>query len=98
MLRRIHPLRTLATLVIFAGAIGLVQLPVPARHARLSDFVIDALAACAGIGAAVVIGKLRTSGLRCPGIAWGANERLRNAAALSPGQCHSPSLTLARPS
>jgi len=54
MLRRIHPLRALATLVIFAGAIGLAQIPVPARHAWLSDFVIDALAACAGTG-----GRLR---------------------------------------
>ena len=70
MLRRIHPLRTLATLVIFAGAIGLVQLPVPARHARLSDFVIDALAACAGIGAAVVIGKLRPTRDDWPEVSW----------------------------
>jgi hypothetical protein len=62
MLRRIHPLRALATLVIFAGAIGLAQIPVPARHAWLSDFVIDALAACAGTGAAFVIGKLGRPG------------------------------------
>jgi VanZ family protein len=54
-----RPLRTLAAFVIFAGAIELAQIPVPGRHARLSDFVIDALAACAGVGAAFVIGKLR---------------------------------------
>jgi VanZ family protein len=33
-------------LVLFAGAIELAQLFVPGRHARLSDFVVDALAAC----------------------------------------------------
>jgi len=44
--------------VIFAGAIELAQIFVPERHARFSDFVIDALAACAAVGAALVIGKL----------------------------------------
>ena len=38
-------------LVIFAGAIEIAQIVVPSRHARLSDFIVDALAAC--IGAAV---------------------------------------------
>src|SRR5262245_176246 len=38
-----------AGLIAFAGAIELVQLFVPGRHARLSDFIIDALAACAGV-------------------------------------------------
>jgi len=70
MLRRIHPLHALATLVIFAGAIGLAQIPVPARHARLSDFVIDALAACAGTGAAFVIGKLGRPGDDRPEVSW----------------------------
>jgi len=54
-----RPLRSFAGFVIFAGAIELAQIPVPGRHARFSDFVIDALAACAGVGAAFVIGKLR---------------------------------------
>ena len=35
-------------LVIFAGAIEVAQLFVPGRHARLSDFIVDALAACIG--------------------------------------------------
>jgi VanZ family protein len=39
-------------LVIFAGAIETVQLFVPGRHARLSDFVVDALALLLGIAAA----------------------------------------------
>ena len=54
-----RPARNLAAFVIFAGAIELAQIPVPGRHARLSDFVIDALAACAGVGAAFVVGTLR---------------------------------------
>ena len=53
-----RPALTVAAFVIFSGAIELAQIPVPGRHARLSDFAIDALAACAGVGAAFVIGKL----------------------------------------
>ena len=53
-----RPALTAGAFVIFAGAIELAQIPLPGRHARLSDFVIDALAACAGVGAAFVIGKL----------------------------------------
>ena len=81
-----RPLRTLAAFVIFAGAIELADISVPGRHARLSDFVIDALAACVGVGAAFVIGGLgltrRRPAWRRPGIALGPNERLRDAAAL----------------
>jgi VanZ family protein len=42
-------------LVIFAGAIELAQIVVPGRHARLSDFIVDALAACAGVGVAAIV-------------------------------------------
>jgi VanZ family protein len=35
-------------LVIYAGAIEIAQLFVPGRHARLSDFVVDAAGICAG--------------------------------------------------
>jgi VanZ family protein len=38
----------LAGLVIFAGLIEFAQLFAPGRHARLSDFIVDALAGCAG--------------------------------------------------
>jgi VanZ family protein len=38
-----------AALVAFAGAIELLQLIVPGRHARLSDFVVDAIASCVGV-------------------------------------------------
>ena len=53
-----RPALNFLAFVIFAGAIELAQIFVPERHARLSDFVIDALAACAAVGAALVIGKL----------------------------------------
>lgn len=42
-------------LVIFAAAIEIAQIVVPGRHARLSDFVVDALAVCAGLVTAVFI-------------------------------------------
>ena len=36
-------------LVIFSGSIEIAQLFVPGRHARLSDFIVDALAVCCGV-------------------------------------------------
>ena len=36
-------------LVIFTGFVEILQLSVPGRHARLSDFVVDAMAACIGL-------------------------------------------------
>jgi VanZ family protein len=36
-------------LVIFSGSIEISQLFVPGRHARLSDFIIDAIAPCMGL-------------------------------------------------
>jgi VanZ family protein len=36
-------------LVLFCGLVELAQLMVPGRHARLSDFVIDALGTSAGL-------------------------------------------------
>jgi VanZ family protein len=42
-------------LVIFAGAIELAQFFAPGRHARLSDFIVDASAACIGLAAALVL-------------------------------------------
>ena len=46
---------TMMGLVIFAAAVEAAQLLVPGRHARLSDFVVDALACCAGVAAAVQV-------------------------------------------
>lgn len=41
-------------LVIFCGAIELAQWWVPGRHMRLSDFIVDAAAACIGLSVASV--------------------------------------------
>ena len=35
--------------VMFCASVELAQLTIPGRHARFSDFVIDAVAICAGI-------------------------------------------------
>jgi VanZ family protein len=47
-----RPKLVAAVLVIFAAAVELAQIVDPGRHARVSDFIVDALAAC--IGAALV--------------------------------------------
>jgi hypothetical protein len=39
----------LGTMPVFAGSVELVQVFVPGRHARLSDFAVDALGGCVGI-------------------------------------------------
>jgi len=52
------PARTLAALVIFAGAVELAQIFVPGRHATLTDFAVDALAACAGVAAAFAVTRV----------------------------------------
>jgi VanZ family protein len=39
-----------AALVFFAGAIEFAQIFAPGRHARLSDFIVDAAAICIGVG------------------------------------------------
>jgi VanZ family protein len=41
----------------FAGSLELLQLFVPGRHARLSDFVIDALSAVIGIALAGMVDR-----------------------------------------
>jgi hypothetical protein len=38
--------------VVFSVALELSQIPLPTRHARLEDFVVDAFAACLGISVA----------------------------------------------
>jgi VanZ family protein len=42
--------------VVMTGILELLQLVMPGRHARLEDFVVDALAALAGFALASVIG------------------------------------------
>jgi VanZ family protein len=42
-------LHTAAFVIAFTGLIEVLQFLAPGRHARLEDFVVDALAACLGI-------------------------------------------------
>jgi VanZ family protein len=47
-----------AAAVTVCAGLELVQLVVPGRHARMSDFLIDAVAACVGIGIAWTVRHL----------------------------------------
>ncbi len=51
----------LIALATFAGLVEIAQYLVPGRHARLSDFIVDAVAVCAGIGAAWVSVRTKPS-------------------------------------
>jgi len=46
---------TALLVVVMTGVIEILQFWVPGRHARLSDFLVDALAAGAGIAAAAML-------------------------------------------
>jgi VanZ family protein len=50
-----HRLLTAGIAVVLIGVLELLQFAMPGRHARWGDFVVDALAACAGIAVAAVI-------------------------------------------
>ena len=61
-----YPQRRWLTAMIAVAMIGLIEILqfwAPGRHARLSDFIIDALAACAGLALAAgvdwIIGRSR---------------------------------------
>lgn len=57
-----YPRRRLLTAliaVVLIGVLELLQLWMPGRHARLQDFVVDALAACAGIAVAAMLDWMR---------------------------------------
>jgi len=60
-----HRLRTAAIAVVMIGVIEILQLWAPGRHARLEDFVVDALAACAGLAVAAAfvwaVQRIRTA-------------------------------------
>ena len=47
-------------LVAFAAAVEFAQIFVPGRHARLSDFIVDAAAACVGVLLATVVARAHT--------------------------------------
>jgi VanZ family protein len=51
-------LLTSAMAVVLIGVLELLQLWIPGRHARWEDFIVDALAACAGIAVAAVLDRL----------------------------------------
>jgi hypothetical protein len=51
-------------LPIFAAAIEVAQIWVPGRHARLSDFLVDAAALCLGVGLSYLLGKLKAATIR----------------------------------
>jgi VanZ family protein len=46
-------------LVVFSGSIEIAQLFVPGRHARLRDFIIDAVAACIGLVTSSLVSLVR---------------------------------------
>lgn len=46
-------------LLIYAASIEIAQLFVPGRHARLSDFIVDALAMCVGLMMVSLISRIR---------------------------------------
>jgi VanZ family protein len=56
--RRRHDLLAIF-LVVFCGSIEIAQLFVPGRHARLTDFIVDAVAACIGLVTSSLIGLAR---------------------------------------
>jgi hypothetical protein len=50
-----HRLLTAGIAVVLIGMLELLQLWMPGRHARWQDFIVDALAACAGIAVAAML-------------------------------------------
>ena len=44
-------------LIAFSAAIEVIQLGIPGRHARVSDFVVDALSVSIGVGLALLIAQ-----------------------------------------
>ena len=51
---------TACFVIAFTGLIEVLQFWAPGRHARLEDFVVDALAACAGLAVAAGVGLDRS--------------------------------------
>ena len=46
-------------LVIFSGSVQIIKLFIPGRHARLSDFTVDALAMCCGVMMVSLVSRMR---------------------------------------
>jgi VanZ family protein len=66
---------TVAVTIVLIGVLELLQLLVPGRHARLEDFIVDALAACVGFVIAALLGWLSRS-------VWPSKPSSKNAAQL----------------
>ena len=49
------PSRTAILVIAFTGLVEVLQLLAPGRHARMEDFVVDALAASIGLAAAAAL-------------------------------------------
>jgi VanZ family protein len=50
-----HRLRVAVIAVIMIGVIEILQFWAPGRHARLEDFIVDALTACVGLALAAAL-------------------------------------------
>jgi VanZ family protein len=49
------------TAILFAAALEVFQILIPGRHARMSDFLVDALGAAAGIAIATLFDRMQRS-------------------------------------
>ena len=57
-------IRLLVLAVFFCGGIELLQVPLPTRHARVSDFLVDSLGACFAILCVFVANQIWTAAAR----------------------------------
>jgi VanZ family protein len=57
---------TVVVAVVLIGVLELLQFLVPGRHARMEDFVVDALATCVGFVISALIGWLTQYFRRSP--------------------------------
>jgi VanZ family protein len=48
-----------SALVVFSGGVEIVQMFMPGRHARLSDFIVDALASVIGLITVSLVTQMR---------------------------------------
>jgi VanZ family protein len=55
---RLSLIRLLLCAVFFCGGVELLQVPLPTRHARVSDFVVNIIGSCFGIGFVLASEKL----------------------------------------
>jgi VanZ family protein len=55
---RLSLIRLVLLAFFFCGAVELLQVPLPTRHARVSDFVIDFVGSCCAIGFVLVGDRL----------------------------------------